>query len=145
MVISDWITGLSMRAYVQRRFARAEAGTAALERRVSAVRQVVGRYLKAGKVSFTPGPGLPHLALSIGGAMDARFFSHAAPRLEKLLRHTQSTLTLRIEELRAHEAVHVQRLLAKLARHGDRVSIVLSDKLRAMLPVDSSIFHLVLG
>ena len=145
MVISDWITGLSMRAYVQRRFARAEAGTAALERRVSAVRQVVGRYLKAGKVSFTPGPGLPHLALSIGGAMDARFFAHAAPRLEKLLRHTQSTLTLRIEELRAHEAVHVQRLLAKLARHGDRVSIVLNDKLRAMLPVDSSIFHLVLG
>jgi len=35
-VIADWITGLSMRAYVQRRFAQETASGAAIERRVAA-------------------------------------------------------------------------------------------------------------
>lgn len=145
MVISDWITGLSMRTYVQRRFARDPDAESAVERQVSALRRVVARYLDAGKVGFAWGPGRLHLALSLTGRLDARFFSRTAPRLEKLLRHTQSTLTLRIEELQAQHVAHLQRLLARLARHGDRVSVVVHEKLRALVPVDSSVFHLVLG
>ena len=54
-------------------------------------------------------------------------------------------LTLRIEELHAQHAAHLQALLARLARHGDRVSIAVHEKLRALVPVDSSVFDLVLG
>jgi radical SAM superfamily enzyme YgiQ (UPF0313 family) len=145
MVISDWITGLSMRTYVQRRFAGEPAAESAVDRRVGALRRAVARYLEAGKVGLTWRPGRLHLALSLTGKLDARFFSRTAPRLERLLRNTHSTLTLRIDELHTQHIVHLQRLLARLARHGDRVSIVLHEKLRALVQVDSSVFHLVLA
>jgi len=144
-VISDWITGLSMRTYVQRRFNRADTEKSMMERHVSALRRAVARYLETGKVGLAWGPGRLHLALSLTGRLDPRFFSRAAPRLEKLLRHTHSTLTLRVEELQAQHATHLLALLARLARHGDRVSIVVHEKLRALVPVDSSVFHLVLA
>jgi radical SAM superfamily enzyme YgiQ (UPF0313 family) len=145
VVIADWITGLSMRSYVQRRFARDTSGAWAFESRASALRRTVARYLEAGKVRLAWGPGRLHLALSLTGKLDARFFSRMAPRLERMLRDTRSTLTLRVEELQAQHAAHLQRLLARLARHGDRVSIVVHEKLRALVPVDSSVFHLVLA
>jgi hypothetical protein len=145
MVIADWITGLSMRSYVQRRFASESARESAQERRVAALRRAVARYLEAGKVAFAWGPGRLHLALSLTGQLDARFFARLGPRLEKVLRDTRSSLTLRVEELQAQHVVHLQRLLARLAHHGDRVSIVVHERLRALVPVDSSVFHLVLA
>jgi radical SAM superfamily enzyme YgiQ (UPF0313 family) len=144
-VISDWITGLSMQSYVRRRFTRDHADEGAFDRRVSALRRVVARYLDAGKVALSWGPGRLQLDLSLTGLLDARFFSRTAPRLEKLLRDTRSTLVLHIEELQAQHVAHLQRLLARLALHGDRVSVVVHEKLRTLVPVDSSVFHLVLG
>jgi radical SAM superfamily enzyme YgiQ (UPF0313 family) len=144
MVIADWITGLSMRAYVQQRFAHEDTERSTLESHVRALRRAVARYLEAGKVRLACGPGRLQLALSLTGRLDARFFSRAAPRLEKLLRRTHSTLTLRIEELQAQHIGHLQRLLALLSRYGDRVSVVMHEKLRGVVRVDSSVFHLVL-
>ena len=51
---------------------------------------------------------------------------------------------LRIENLHEQELPHLNRLLARLARYGDRVSIVLDDRVRKLVRVDSSVFHLVL-
>ncbi len=144
MVISDWITGLSMRAYVRRRLARASSATA-LERRIDALRRALSRQLANGKVVLAWRPGPLQIDLTLAGLLDARFFARTAPRLDRLLRHTHSTLTLRIEELNAQHAAHLQRLLARLARHGDRVSVVVHEKLRALVPVDSSVFNMVLG
>lgn len=143
--ISDWITGLSMQSYVRRHFARAGGTQSAIERRVRALRRAVARYLDAGRIALAWRPGALQLDLALAGPLDARFFARAAPRLDKLLRHTRSTLTLRIDELHAQHAAHLQRLLARLARHGDRVSVVVHEKLRARVPVDSSIFNLVLS
>lgn len=143
-VISDWITGLSMQAYVRRRFTRDHAEESAVERHVRALRLVVTRYLDAGKVALAWRPGLLQVDLTLAGLLDARFFSRTAPRLERLLRRTHSTLTLHIEELHAQHVAHLQRLLARLARHGDRVSIVLHEKLFVLVPIDSSVFNLVL-
>jgi len=145
MVISDWITGLSMRTYVQRRFGGEPAAQPAVERRVCALRRAVARYLEAGKVGLAWRSERLHLALSLTDRLDARFFSRAGPRLEKLLRNTRSTLTLRIEELNAQHLEHLQRLLSRLARHGDRVTVSVHERLRTLVPVDSSVFNLVLA
>ena len=144
-VISDWITGLSMQSFVRRRFARVHAEESAVERRVRALRRAVARYLDAGKVALAWRPVPLQLDLTLAGLLDARFFSRTAPRLEKFLRHTHSTLILHIEELHAQHVAHLQRLLARLARHGDRVSVVVHEKLRTVVPVDSSVFNLVLS
>jgi hypothetical protein len=85
------------------------------------------------------------VSLDLRSSLDRRFFRRAATHLERLLAETSSTLTLRIESLRERERAHFQRFLKKLARYGDRISIVVDERLRGVLPIDSSIFHVVLG
>jgi radical SAM superfamily enzyme YgiQ (UPF0313 family) len=146
LVVSDWIAGLAMREYVERRFTASVAEGSAFERRVAQVRAALAGYLAAGKVTLSLGPATaPALALRLQGLLDRRFFARAAPRLERLLKHTRVRLTLRIDILPVSQREPLQRLLRRLARYGDRVSIVLDERLRAFVPVDSSVFDVVLA
>ena len=36
-------------------------------------------------------------------------------------------------------------MLSRLARYGDRVSIIVDEKVRSLIPIDSSVFNLVLA
>jgi hypothetical protein len=87
---------------------------------------------------------VPDLSIRLRGGLPRAFFSAMGRRLDRVLRRTRSTLTLRIENLREHELPDLNRLLARLARYGDRVSIVLDERVRKLVRVDSSVFHLVL-
>jgi hypothetical protein len=49
-----------------------------------------------------------------------------------------------VEEIESQQICDLQRLLRGLARYGDRVSIEINDRLRDLVAVDSSRFHLVL-
>ena len=148
LVIVDWIAGLAMRDYVERRLAAKREGLETLQanRCFAATRAAITRYLRDGRAALTmSGSAAPHVSLALRAALDRRFFRRAALHLERLLAETSSTLTLRIESLRERERAHFQRLLRKLAPHGDRISIVVDERLRSVLPIDSSIFHVVLG
>jgi len=145
LVVSDWITGLSMQSFVRRRLAPETAEPPQLERRVRALQRAMSRYLDAGKVALAWRPGPLQLDVALAGRLDARFFARIGPRLDKLLRHTQSTLVLRVEELHVQHAAHLRRLLARLAPHGERVSVFVHEALRPLVPVDSSVFNLVLA
>jgi hypothetical protein len=142
--LSDWITGLSMRAFVQRRFEHEAPRLPALERRMRALRRAVARCGASGKVKLAWVPSRAHLALSLTGRVDERFFARVAPRLDRLLRHRAATLSLRVEELQAQQVHHLHALFERLAHHGDRISVFVSERLRARVRVDSSVFHLVL-
>ena len=146
--ITDWIMGLAMREYVERRF-----GVAIKTRQVAAVRLVeslqaaLAVYLRSGKVIValkgSPAAGL-NLFVSLKGWLDKAFFSRAASHLEKLLRRTPSTVTLRIELAPEAEIFHLNRLLRRLAPYGDRIFIHVDAKLRELVRIDSSVFHLML-
>jgi len=56
----------------------------------------------------------------------------------------QSGFPGRIDSFPPPQLEPLQRLLGRLARYGDRVSIVTDEKLRRLLRVDSSVFNLVL-
>jgi hypothetical protein len=77
--------------------------------------------------------------------LDGRFFRRAGPRLERLLKHTRARLTLRIDAVPTQDQEHLGLLLSRLARYGDRVSIIVDDRLRSLIPIDSSVFNLVLA
>jgi radical SAM superfamily enzyme YgiQ (UPF0313 family) len=148
-VLLDWIAALAMRDYVRRHF---EAGTerhaATAERLGRALALALARYLREGKVALTlerAASRLPSFSLVVKDWPDRRFFARAARPAERILRRTAATLTLRIEAFREHEHVHLERLLRRLARHGDRVSIVVSESLRELVHIDSSRFHVVLA
>jgi radical SAM superfamily enzyme YgiQ (UPF0313 family) len=144
--VSDWVMGLSMADFARRRFEAPVVDASSAARRMASVRGAIARYLEAGRAGLhiTTDP-IPSLSLSMHGLLDRRFFSRAARHLERLLRHTPSTLTLRIETLRGAERHHLERLLRRLRRYGDRISIVLDEQVRHAVAIDSSVFHLVLA
>jgi radical SAM superfamily enzyme YgiQ (UPF0313 family) len=172
--ILDWIAALAMRDYVRRHFGATVAGQAAAADRLgNALSRAIARYVREGKVALTwlgadrvtggdslaaAAPAatmhvasrgwtgrLPALQIVLKDWPDRRFFRRAARPVERMLHRTSATVTLRIEAFREHERAHLERLLKRLARHGDRISIVVSDGLRELVHVDSSRFHLVLA
>jgi radical SAM superfamily enzyme YgiQ (UPF0313 family) len=144
--IVDWIAALAMRDYVRRHFAAADAGTARAARAVGKLRSALAAYVAQGRASLQVeglASALPRLSMRIAGGLDRAFFARSSRHLERLMRCTSSRLTLRVEALRDGEAAHLGRLLRRLARYGDRISIVARAGALRAVPVDSSVFHLV--
>lgn len=145
LVISDWIIGLSMREFARRHLAGTGPARAGLERRVAAVRAALAGSLAQGNVTLAlREAAVPNLVLSFRGLVDGRLFRRATPRLTRLLQHTGASLTLHLDHLPALPLEEVRCLLRRLARYGDRVFVVIDERWRGLLPVDASVFHLVL-
>jgi radical SAM superfamily enzyme YgiQ (UPF0313 family) len=149
LAIVDWIAGLAMRDYVERHFgALAPAGRTAFAARVERLRHALRAYVERGVawVGHDAVAGaLPRITVSIGGALDRAFFARLARHVDRLLAGTPSRLMLRVEALAAADVVRLQRLLQRLAPHGDRISIEIHERVRRLVHVDSSVFHLVLA
>jgi hypothetical protein len=143
--VSDWIIALSMADFARRRLA-APSESGAGDRCLAAIRGALGRYIETGRAALHVAMGpVPVLSLTMRGLLEPRFFRRVAPPLERLLARTHSTVTLRIEALREVERPHFVRLLGRLRRYGDRVSIVIDQRLQQLVGVDSSVFNLVLA
>jgi hypothetical protein len=77
-------------------------------------------------------------------SIESAVLARIVRRAERLLRRTAAGVTLRIEALHADQQQTLDHLLQRLAPYGDRVSIWMSERVRALLPVDSSVFHVLL-
>jgi hypothetical protein len=129
-VVAEWISGLSMRHYAERFVFEADSQVAA--RIVTRLRKLVP------DVSFE----LPNLSVTLRGAADSPTLRRAARQLRRLLRKTESTVTLHIESC---DAAAVERLLRRLARHGDRIFVSIGETLRGIVDVDWSAFQLAVA
>ena len=145
LVIVDWIAGLAMRDYALRHLQPAETTRAAVDRAAARLRRALEAPRFAGRAALSLRALDVRLSLSLDATAGRRYFNRLARRLDRLLRLRGTTVRLDFERLVAPEARHVERLLARLARHGDRVSVVASEALRATLAVDGSRFNVVLG
>lgn len=147
LAISDWIAGLAMQSYVARHFAAnpvrdRKLGQATLDyihRRFESC-----LHSRTLEVSLAGSGARAHLAITLRGVVDHRFYRRTARQLDKLLKHSAVTLSLRIEELSTSQQAHLLALLRRLKRYGDRVSLKLDPKSIHLLPVDFHVFHLVL-
>jgi hypothetical protein len=134
LVMSDWIAGLSMREYAQKYLLAARAAEVRIiERYAARLRGVLGDALD---VSFE----LPQISLTLRDTFDSSALARAGRQLRRLLRKTRSSISLRIEGC---DARALERLLARLSRHGDRVSLSIAETMREMVDVDWSRFELV--
>ena len=144
VVISDWIIGLSMRNYAERHLIPTMPVPDALTRRVAALRGSLQRYLADGRVAvILREAAVPDIAIRIQGALDRRFFARTTPRLKRMLRRTRANLTLHLAGPEFPRTADLERLLHRLRRYGDRISVVVDDRLIRHLAVDSSVFNLV--
>lgn len=120
-------------------------GQSGAERCLGVVRAALARYVKSGRAHLHAAHiPAPTLLLTLCGQLDSQFYRLAAGPIERLLAHTPTTLTLHIEALCDAERAHLQRLLRRLRRYGDRVSIVIDEQVRPLVAIDSSVFNLVL-
>ena len=143
-VISDWIVGLSMRQFAERRLIPNQFEDSAVARQVDAVRSAIRSDLAEGTITLSlQQSDTPDLAICLKGPPDPRFFKRAAPGLENFLKHPRANLTLCIEALTPLHLPQLEQLLRRLARYGDRVSVVVDARLQTMVSIDSSIFRFV--
>lgn len=143
VVISDWIIGLSMRDYAERHLTSTSPIPDKLEHRVAALRLAVCRY--GDRVSVVLRGGVtPDLAIHLRGSLDSRFFKTATPRLRRMLRRTRGNLTLHVSGLEIPHAAEIERLLHRLKGYGNRIFVVMDERLLRRINVDSSVFNLVL-
>jgi hypothetical protein len=145
LFISEWIVGLAMRDYVDRHFSPeplVQRHHRKAMRRFEKIQRLAAASLGGVRVALSHASPLPHVSISLHCGSCLAFVEAAGRHLERLLRRTQSSLTLRIDALLEGEREQVQRLLARLARYGDRVVVVLGDNARGLVHVDSSVFRL---
>jgi hypothetical protein len=148
LVARDWVVGLSARDYVERHFDREfEKDHHAARGRLERINRALARYMHRGslKVALSEARNThASFSFSMRGRLDRAFFSRAARELEGTLRHTRSSVTIRIEEFHAGEVYHLQKLLKRLHRYRDRIVIVADENSRRIIGVDSSVFNLAM-
>ena len=147
-MIIDWINGLTLQDYVKRHFAQALGSQGTRVKKLSQTLQAaIAPYVQAGKVTVALRPAVgavPDLSIHFKQPVDRRFFAQAARPLEKFLWQTSATVTVWIEAFREEERLHLDGLLQRIAPYGDRIFIGVDKKLRKRVPIDSSVFNVVL-
>jgi radical SAM superfamily enzyme YgiQ (UPF0313 family) len=147
LVMQDWVVGLSMRDYVNRHLGEM-AGKVGLPARryVHSMEKAFRRYMRRGALKVSLDEVMSagaNLSLSMKAGLDRKFFARAARHLDRMLADTTSSVTLHIEELHAAQRRHLQRMLKRLSRYGDRLCISVREELREMIEIDWSTFKLV--
>ena len=147
VAIKDWIVGLAMRDYIDRHFVMEfEKANQLTHRYVLEIERVFRRYVNLGALELSLHrikDKAAHVQLSLRGGLDKRFFVKATRQLEKVLKNTASSVTLQIEELHEAHLKHLERLLGEIAAYGHRVNIKVSENLRHLVNIDSSVFNFV--
>ncbi|MFQ5630052.1 MAG: radical SAM protein [bacterium] len=148
LVVTDWIVGLAMRDYIERNFvSEFEKAHHLAQNYLAIIEETFKRYVHGGKLDISLNHiknAASNLSISLNGLLDKEFFVRAAHHLEKVLEETTSSITLRIDEFNKEHLKHLNRLLKKLSRYGDRIEIIVHEKLREIIDIDSSKFNLVL-
>ncbi|MCC7487417.1 MAG: B12-binding domain-containing radical SAM protein [Burkholderiales bacterium] len=149
LAIMDWIAGLAMRDYVDRHLAAPRARDTTLATKwFASLQRAIRRHVEAGSARaelLLAADAGPRLNLRLMGRLDGAFFQECSRRLARLLARTRASVTLVVEEIEPRALRDFQRLLRRLARHGDRVFVEVAEPLRLVVAVDSSIFNVALG
>jgi radical SAM superfamily enzyme YgiQ (UPF0313 family) len=143
IVLSDWVSGLSMKSYADRYLlAVREKEASRFERAIARFRARLSNLIDEGALDLTLDnvrSALPTLSLTLRRSIDSSALARAARYVKWLLRRTRTTITLRIE----CDVASAEELLERLARYSDRVSLSLDQAVPAVARVDWSRFQVV--
>ena len=143
LILSDWIAALSMKEFAERhlliRKREVQSATAA---HIEQLRQRFHDYVQQGRVRIQLEQN--NISVKLQGLVDSAFFAQASTAIRDLLRNTSSTVTLHVEHFHEKQRRHWNRLMHRLRHDGDRIYVFRSEKLKDLVEVDSSVFHLVL-
>jgi len=134
-----------MRDYTARHFEDTPASSGPrVARRLESVRRAVATHIAAGRAALHARAAGIELSLAFDETAGRRFFRRLGRRLEHFLSLPEATLRLSIDALTPVDARALDGLLARVARHGDRIVIVVHERLHGWVRIDSSRFRLAL-
>ena len=141
LVISEWITAISMVDFARRHL------LVRSEERVTAgylneLQHRLRRYIS--QISINTDAAVPQVSVHVHAGLDRAFYARTARSLRTLLDNTTSTVALHVDQFREDQRVNWRRLLRRLQRDGDRISVSATASLAELLEIDSSVFHLIL-
>lgn len=147
-LVADWIAGLSIQDYVQRHLG--DPSVTELRRARSTAESIRRRWshcLQRGSLQVAVEDGTAGCSVMLGfkRGIDRRVFAGVAGCLRRLLRRSAVSITLRVDAMSHGECAGLARLLRQLAADGDRIAVYVDESIRHLLPIDSSVFHLVLN
>ena len=130
IVLTDWVSGLSMKSYAERYIlAVRDKEASRFERRIARIRARLANLIEDGALQLTlenVRNALPSLSLTLRKKLDASAVSRAARYVKWLLRKTRTTITLRIE----CDVAAAEELIERLARIATAYSIARSGRSR---------------
>jgi radical SAM superfamily enzyme YgiQ (UPF0313 family) len=148
LVVSEWVTGLSMRSYMDRYFVREfQEDTRRVRNYVEKIKTAYLDHRHRGElgVSFREIKNrAAAVSFSMKGLTGRDSFRNVTRHAEYLLGNTRSSITLNISDLHHSQIEQLKRLLNRLSRYGDRVHIRIDEASQKFIAIDSSIFNLVL-
>ena len=141
LVLSDWVSGLSMKSYADRYLlAVREKEAGRFERAIARARSRLANLIEEGALDLrleNVRNAIPSLSVTLRRSIDSSALARAARYVKWLLRKTRTTITLRIE----CDIAAVEELLERLSRYSDRVSLSLDQAVPAVARVDWSRFQ----
>jgi radical SAM superfamily enzyme YgiQ (UPF0313 family) len=146
LVISEWVVGLSMRNFARDHLWTAVPDSAGDTPLLDAAKAALARYLHQGEIWVTRKAAMaaPNITIHLGDGLNRRFFKDATPHLRRLLEQSRARLTLAVDGMPAQYVKELERLLSRLANHGDRIFVILGESLREHVTIDLSAFNIVL-
>jgi radical SAM superfamily enzyme YgiQ (UPF0313 family) len=139
-VVSDWVTGLSMRSFATRHLTGVREPESSVARGYQSLVKRLRKYVHAGSVEISRDPVV---SLTLSGYVDRRFFANAARSLDRLLRKGRSPVSLVINQIDPGQVPRLERMLRRLARHADRISLSVARAVMDM-EIDWSRFEVAL-
>lgn len=146
LVISDWITGLSMRNFARDHLWAAPIDYVTDTNLLNSVQEIIARRLQYGKVwvNHKTSKAIPNLTIQLDAALNRRFFKNATPILHHLMKQSHVHLTLSAQAMPVRQLKQFERLLMKLENYGDRIFVIIDETLCRQIDIDLSIFNLML-
>lgn len=144
MAIQDWIVGLSMRDYALRHFRQEAVQTPLLEQLLEWREQimVLARRFGAELAVEIERQRNIGLQLTLSHLSQGKPINRLGRMLCRYLKETHAHLVLRLSSIKRDDYQHLMKLIKKLERFGERVTIIVQAS--HQFPVlDSSLFHVV--
>ncbi len=148
-LFQDWVVGLGMRDYAWRHLQEfPEDKHHKIQEALASLSKVFSREVAEHRLYFARKGDVPKvsgLSVHLTNLLDNKNFKQMGKCLGKLLRRSPVNLTLHIESYKEEQSSYFKALLKRLSVYGDRVHIAFNKNLLCKIPVDSSVFHVVLS
>ena len=140
VVIADWISGLALARYVEMRLTT-QPGCTPARTSIERLKQILARVIPDGDVAVDSNTW--EVSITLARVVETRLFKELTQQLAALAR-SGTNLRIRLDERCTVHPDHLNDLLNRLSKYGDRITLSVHEVMWPFLRIDITKFHLAL-